>query len=60
MRYCLKNWLFVGEDKASLEALENIEVREDQAWINCHKPGNPNSLPVLISLFVKDDCLQVY
>ena len=59
MRYFLKNWLFVGEEKEAIEALENIEAREDQAWINRHKPGKPNFLPILLSFSVKDYCLQV-
>ena len=29
MKSCLKNWLFAGEEKATLEALEKIEARED-------------------------------
>ena len=45
--------------EASLEALNKVEAREYQARINCHKPGKPNSLPILISFSVKDDCLQV-
>ena len=60
MRYCLKNWLFAGEEKEALEALEKIEMREVQAWINHHKLGNPNSLPILVSFSIKVDCLQFY
>ena len=45
--------------EATLEALEKVEAREDQAWINCHKPGKKNCLPILISFSIKDDCLQV-
>ena len=45
--------------EASLESLEKIEAREYQAWINHHKPGKPNYLPILISISVKVDCLQV-
>ena len=59
MRYCLKNWLFTGKEKVAPEALEKIEAREDQDWINRHKPGKPKSLPILISIYIKDDCLQV-
>ena len=44
----------------ALEALEKIEAREDQAWINCHKSGKSNSLPIPISFSVKAVCLQVY
>ena len=60
MRYFLKNYLFIGEEKASLEALEKIEVREDQAWIIRHKPGKPNTLPILILFSIKLGCLEVY
>ena len=40
--------------EATLEALEKVATREDQAWINHHKPGKPNYLPILISISVKD------
>ena len=43
----------------SLESLEKIGVREDQAWINHHKPGKPRYLPILILVSIKDDLLQV-
>ena len=45
--------------EASLEALENIGVREDQAWINRHKLGKPRHIPILIPVSIKFDCLQV-
>ena len=45
--------------EATLETLEKVEAREDQAWINCHQPGKTNSLPILISISIKADCLQV-
>ena len=60
MRYFLNNWLFAGEGKAALEALEKVEAREDQAWINHHKTGKPKYLPILIPFSVKVYCLQVY
>ena len=44
--------------EATLEALEKVEVSENQAWINHHKLGKPSSLPILISIYVKADCLQ--
>ena len=58
MRYCLKNWFFAG-DEASLEALEKIGAREDQAWINRHKSGKLIYLPILIPFSIKVDCMQV-
>ena len=60
MRCYLNNFLFTSERGASLEALERRGVGEDQAWINHHKLGKPNSLPNSISFSVKANCLQVY
>ena len=59
MGYYLENLLFTGERGASLEALERIGAREDQACINHHKLGKPRYIPILIPISIKDECLQV-
>ena len=33
--------------------MEKIGAREDQAWINCHKPSKSRYLPILIPVSIK-------